>query len=346
MKAVVKTKREPGIEVLDVEVPEVRDTDVLVKVRAGSLCGSDVHIYEWTPNYEFLPLPIIIGHEFSGEVVEVGSKVSTVAVGDRVTAMPGMACSRCSFCQIGKSEFCTGRLSLGMSANGAFAEYVRLTAAASIFKIPENVDYETSALSEPLSVALHAVDLSNIKAGQTAAILGPGPIGLLTLQVLKAAGAAAVMVAGTGADGRRLEIARELGAEVIIDVEKEDPVSKAREMTRAYSSAGLDFVFEASGNPRSIPQALSMVRARGTVIAIGIHPANAEIQTTELVRRSKSIIGAYAYDQETWRRSLVLMASGKVRIEPMVTHRLPILEAKDGFELAISKEAAKVLFIP
>jgi len=346
MKAVVKTKKEPGIEVLDVEVPEVRDTDILVKVRAGSLCGSDVHIYEWTPNYEFLPLPIILGHEFSGEVVEVGARINTVAVGDRVTAMPGMACSRCSFCQMGKSDLCTGRLSLGMSGNGAFAEYVRLTAAASIFKIPENVDYEASALCEPLSVALHAVDLSNIKAGQTAAILGPGPIGLLTLQVLKAAGAAAVMVAGTGTDGRRLEIARKLGADVITDVEKEDPVIKAREMTRAYSGAGLDFVFEASGNPRSIPQALSMVRARGKVIAIGIHPAPAEIQTTELVRRSKSIIGAYAYDQETWRRSLALLASGKVRIEPMVTHRLPIPEAKDGFELAIKKEAAKVLFIP
>ena len=114
MKAVVKTKKEPGIEVLDVEVPEIRDTDILVKVSAGSLCGSDVHIYEWTPNYDFIPVPVTLGHEFSGEVVEVGARVNTVAVGDRITAMPGMACSRCSFCQMGKSELCTGRLSLGI----------------------------------------------------------------------------------------------------------------------------------------------------------------------------------------------------------------------------------------
>jgi len=346
MKAVVKTRKEPGIEVLDVDVPQVTDTDILVKIQAASLCGSDVHVYEWTPNYEWMPLPLTLGHEFAGEVVEVGSKVQTTAVGDRITALPSMPCSRCSFCQVGKSDSCTDRLGLGLRADGAFAEYLRLTAAATIFKLPDDISYEQASLCEPLAVILRAVDLSNIKLGQTAAVLGPGPIGLFTLQALKASGAGYTLVAGTGADEKRLQIARELGADDTIDVEKEDPVNKAMAATGGGLRAGLDFVFEASGNPVSVSQAVNMVRPGGKVILIGIHPTSAEFATTNLVRSSKSIIGAYGYDRDIWLRALYLFSSGKVRVEPMITHRVPLSEAEKGFEMAVSREAAKVIFLP
>jgi len=346
MKAVVKTKREPGIEVLDVKVPEVGESDILVRVLAGSLCGSDVHVYEWTPNYEWMPLPVILGHEFAGEVFEVGSKVKTVAVGDRITAMPAMACGSCPLCQVGRGDACSNRLGLGLSTNGAFAEYVRLTAAANTFKLPEGLSYEAASLCEPLCVALRAVDLSNIKVGQTAVVLGPGPIGLLTLQLLKAAGAGLVMVAGTAADARRLEIAQRLGADIIINVDSEDLLSKVTEVIGRDFGSGLDFVFEATGNPVSVTQAVGMVRRGGKVVLIGIHPAPAEFNTTDLVRSSKSIIGAYGYDAEMWRRALFLLSSGRIKVEPMITHRIPFSNAKEGFELAISREAAKVLFIP
>jgi threonine dehydrogenase-like Zn-dependent dehydrogenase len=168
MKAVVKTRKAPGIEVLERQVPEVGDTDILVRVHAGSLCGSDVHIYEWTPSYEWLPMPLILGHEFSGEVVEVGPRVENTAVGDRITAMPSMPCGTCGFCRSGKPDACTTRLLLGLTTHGAFAEYVRLTAATDIFRLPENLSYETAALCEPLSVSLNAVDLSDIKVGHSA----------------------------------------------------------------------------------------------------------------------------------------------------------------------------------
>jgi len=345
MKAVVKTKREPGVELLDVDVPEVTDTDILVKIHAGSLCGSDVHIYEWTPNYEWMPLPVIIGHEFAGEVVEVGSKVQNVKVGERITALPSMPCSRCSFCQVGKSDLCTDRLGLGLRADGAFAEYLRLTAAATILKLPDDTSYEVASLCEPLSVVLRAVDLSNIKLGQTAAVLGPGPIGLLTLQALKASGAGHVMVAGTGADAERLQIAYELGADDTINVEQGDPVSKAREISGGGFRAGLDYVFEASGNPVSVSQAVDMVKPGGKVILIGIHPAPAEFATTQLVRSSKSIIGAYGYDRDIWVRALHLLSTGKVKADPMITHRFPLEDAIKGFELAVKREAAKVIFL-
>jgi len=228
MKAIFKTKREPGIEVLDVDTPEVGDADILVRVKAASLCGSDVHAYEWTPNYEFLPLPVILGHEFAGDIVQVGAKVTTVSVGDRITAMPGMPCGSCLCCQVGKPDACASRFALGLTGNGAFAEYMRITAGATIFRLPENLDYETASLTEPLAVVMRAVDLSGIKVGQKTAVLGPGPIGLFAVQLLKAAGAGLIMTAGTGNDSMRLKIARELGTDMTINVDKEDIVGMAK----------------------------------------------------------------------------------------------------------------------
>ncbi|MBN2284056.1 MAG: alcohol dehydrogenase catalytic domain-containing protein [Deltaproteobacteria bacterium] len=346
MKAIVKTKQERGIEVLDVDMPEVGDVDILVKVRCGSLCGSDVHLYEYTPGYEWVPLPIIPGHEYSGEVVETGSKVRKVTVGDRITTLPYMSCSRCDFCQVGDGEACIGKMVLGLLSNGAFAEYLKITAAAHILKIPDNVSDEAASLCEPLSVAIHAVELSGILPGQTTAVLGPGPIGLLTLQVLKTSGASFVMMVGTGTDMKRLEVARLLGADAMLNVEEDDPAATAAELTGGGFGAGLDIVFEASGNPASIPQALNMVRPGGKVVLIGIHPDTAEFSPTDVVRGRKSLIGAYAYEPDTWKRALALLSSGQITVEPMITHKLPLTEGERGFKLAAAKEAAKVIFIP
>jgi len=349
MKAVVKTKEEPGIEILDVDAPKIGDTDILVKVVASSLCGSDVSIYEWKSGYQgyhwwdgSLALPVILGHEFSGQVVEVGSRVKKAAVGDRITASPLMPCGECDMCLGGRPEFCMNSI-VGMLVNGTYAEYVRLTAGASIIKLPDNVSYEAASLIEPLAVALHAVELSNIKPGDRVAILGPGPIGLFTLQVLKAAGASLVMMAGTSADRKRLELAERLRADVIVDVEKEDVVSRAMEATRGE---GLDFVFEATGNPVTLPQALSMVGFGGKVVLLGMYADLTHFNPVEVVKGSKSIIGAIAYEPQTWKRSLALLAQGIVAPEAIITHRLPLEEAERGFKLAAKKEAAKILFIP
>lgn len=346
MKAVVKTTREPGIELLDVKTPPVGDTDILVRVKAGSLCGSDIHIYEWTPSYEWILTPVTLGHEFSGEVAEVGSEIETIAVGDRVTAMPFMPCAKCPSCRAGKGESCINRAALGLTMDGAFAEYVRITAGANIFKLPDELSYETAALCEPFSVALQAVDISNIRVAQKAAILGPGPIGLFTLQLLKAAGAGFVLVAGTSGDRERLKLAERLGADVTINVEEQDPVEKMKELTGSDIDFGLDFVFEATGNPKSVPQALDMVKMAGKVILIGIHSGPAQFNPTELVRSKKSIIGAYGYQVDTWQRVLHLFSTEKVQVKEVITHQLPLSEARKGFELAMKKEAIKVLFIP
>jgi 2-desacetyl-2-hydroxyethyl bacteriochlorophyllide A dehydrogenase len=342
MKAIVKTHRTSGIEVLEMPRPEIGPTDILVRVAAGSLCGSDVHIYEWTPSYFFMSLPIILGHEFSGQVVQVGSEVTHVQVGDRVSALPSMPCGSCANCRTGRSSACTRRLSPGMMTDGFFAEYGRLTTAAEIFKLPEEVSYEAAALLEPFAVSLNAVDISGFKLGQKTAILGPGPIGLFTLQVLRAAGAARIMMVGAEGDARRLEMAERLGADLSVNITHENPVKRVK----AISPNGLDIVYEATGNPKSIAQALDMVRRGGKVILIGIHSGPATFDPTPLVRSSKSIIGAYAYTVETWQRAIELLANRRVDPEAVISHRLPLEAADKGFQLALKKEAVKVLFIP
>lgn len=342
MKAIVKTRPEPGIEVLEMSQPEIGPTDILVRVATGSLCGSDVHIYEWTPSYSFMPLPLILGHEFSGQVVDVGSEVSHVRVGDRVSALPDMPCGSCANCRTGRISACTARLAPGMMTDGFFAEYGRLTTAADIFTLPEEVSYEAAALLEPFAVSLNAVDKSGIKVGQKTAVLGPGPIGLFAVQVLRAAGAATIMMVGAGGDEKRLEMAERIGADLSVNILHDNPVKRAR----AISPAGLDIVYEATGNPASVAQALDMVRNGGKVILIGIHSGPASFDPTPLVRRSKSIIGAYAYNVETWQRAIELFTNGSVDPEAVISHRVALDAAEEGFKLALRKEAVKVLFIP
>jgi 2-desacetyl-2-hydroxyethyl bacteriochlorophyllide A dehydrogenase len=342
MKAIVKTKKEPGIELLDVDMPVIGDAEILVKVAAASLCGSDVHYYEWLPGSQMIRVPVILGHEFSGEVIKTGPMVQSVKVGDRISAMPSMPCGQCSNCRVGRVKSCSNRLVPGLFSDGFFTEYARLTAGANIFKLPENVSFEAAALLEPFSVSLNALDISSFKIGHKTAVLGPGPIGLMTLQLLKAGGAALVMVTGTGSDRKRFEIAEKLGADIHINVDNEDPVKRVMEVT----GRGLDVVFEATGNPKSISQALDMVRPGGQVVLIGIHSGPATFDPTPMVRGRKSIISAYSYNTQTWYRAIALMTSGRVNPELIITHKLPLIQAEEGFKLAINKEAAKVLFIP
>lgn len=342
MKAVVKTKKALGIELLDVDVPVIGETDILVKVEAASLCGSDLHYYEWVPGSQFLPVPVILGHEFSGRVVETGALVETLKKGDRVSAMPSMPCGACNACRTGRSGSCKNRLIPGLYSDGFFAEYARLTAPANIFKLPDNVSYECAALLEPFCVSLNAVDISDFKIGQTAAVLGPGPIGLLTMQILKASGVGSIMMVGTSADSKRLELAARLGADVIVVADDQDPAEAARVLDRG----GVDFVFEATGNPKTISLGLDMIKRAGKLVLIGIHSDPAEIDPTPMVRAAKMIISAYGYSVQQWQRAIRLMSNGIVKPEQIITHRLPLEKAQEGFDLAISKEAVKVIFLP
>ena len=344
----MKVRQAPGIEVREVEVPAVGDGDILVKVAAAGICGSDVHYYQWTRGSEIVRVPVILGHEFSGEVVEVGSGVTGVAVGDRICAPPGMACGACPECRAGRGDRCGAMLGPGIRSDGFFAEYGRLTAAAQVFKLPPEVSLAAAALMEPLGVCLNAVDVSELRVGQTAAVLGPGPIGLLTTALLRAGGAGLVVVAGTSADGMRLRLAERLGADEVTVVDGDSGAALAARAA-ALDGGGFDLVFEATGNPEAIQQSIDLVKRGGQVVLMGIYGAPAAIDPTPMVRARKNIVSAYGYGAggtATWKRALRLLAAGRLDVEPVITHRLPLARAEDGFRLALDKQAAKVLLIP
>lgn len=353
MKAVIKVRQAPGIEVREVDVPAVGESDILVKVAAAGICGSDVHYYQWTRGSEIVRVPVILGHEFSGEVVEVGSGVTGVAVGDRICAPPGMACGACPQCRSGRGDRCGAMLGPGIRSDGFFAEYGRLTAAAQVFKLPPQVSLADAALMEPLGVCLNAIDVSGLRVGQTAAVLGPGPIGLLTTALLRAGGAGLVVVAGTAADGMRLRLAERLGADevTVVDAADADADDGAALAARAAAldGGGFDLVFEATGSPAAIQQSIDLVKRGGQVVLLGIYGAPAAIDPTPMVRARKNIVSAYGYGAggtATWKRALRLLAAGRLDVEPVITHRLPLARAEDGFRLALDKQAAKVLLIP
>ncbi len=336
----MKAEPRPGIEVRDVPVPPLRDGYTLLQVKACGICGSDVHIYEWTPGYEVMTpfLPVILGHEFAGEVIEVGSGGTDVQAGDRVLAGPRRPLGG------GWRGTPPGRERppfTGPFAGGGMAEYV-LVASDRLWTLPETVSVEVGALCEPLAVAMNAVRLSQIQAGEQAVILGPGPIGLLTLLSLKAAGVYVVMT-GTAADSTRLGLAKRLGADLIIDVDEDDPVST---ILAATDGQGVDVVFEATGVPATIQQGVDMVRRGGKVVAIGIHPSPVSINLRDVVRGEKQILGAYSGPLSVWTRGLALLTRGLIHPEPLISHRLPLAASVKGFNLAASREGIKILFTP
>jgi 2-desacetyl-2-hydroxyethyl bacteriochlorophyllide A dehydrogenase len=340
LKAIVKAEPKPGIEVRDVPVPKLMDGYSLLKVKACGICGSDVHIYEWTPGYDvMIPyMPLILGHEFSGEVIEVGEGETEFQAGDRVLAGPSRDRRGGSGCASPRRE----RPPLtGPFAGAAMAEHV-LVASDRLWKLPENVSYEVGAMCEPLAVAMNAVLLSKILPGERAVVLGPGPIGLLTLLGLKAAGVYVCMT-GKAADEKRLRLAKRLGADVILNVDEVDPVSTILKSTGGH---GVDVVYEATGVPATIQEGLNMVRRGGKVVAIGIHSSPASINMLDLVRGAKQILGSYSGPTSVWTRELALLTRGLINLEPLVSHRLPLSEATKGFELAVSKEGVKILFTP
>jgi threonine dehydrogenase-like Zn-dependent dehydrogenase len=335
MKAIVKAEPKPGIEVFDVPIPHVKPGFTLLKVKACGICGSDVHIYDWTPGYEVMTpyMPLILGHEFSGEVIEVGAGPTELTAGDRVVAGPSRRYSH--------PPRSYDRPLIGPFANGGLAEYA-LVSSDRLWKLPQTVSYAVGAMCEPLAIAMNAVQLSKILPGERSVVLGPGPIGLLTLLSLKASGIY-VFVTGKGIDDNRLQLALQLGADVTINVDKVNPELMISQSTRG---AGVDTVYEATGFPPTIQQGLNMVKRGGKVVVIGIHPSFGSINLLDLVRGAKQILGSYSGPVSIWTREFALLARGLIKPEPIISHKLPLTEAEKGFNLAQTKQGVKIIIEP
>jgi L-iditol 2-dehydrogenase len=341
LKAVVKARLEPGVEVRDMDVPEVGPGEVLVRVRAAAICGSDLGIYDFTPAYSGMTLPVVMGHEFSGVVEAVGNDVAGYSAGDRVLSRSVVSCGECRFCVAGMDNLCESSSLFGIHQDGGFAEYISVPKRL-LYPIPEGMSFEEAALVEPLSNAVHFVnDLTPVEPGDLAVILGIGPIGLFSAQLLGLAGAE-VLMTGISVDTERFEIAKRLGLEAV-NVDEVDPVELVMERT---SGRGADVAFVAVGAPSAVHQAVRLVRKRGHVTVVGIFPGDVAVPMTTVVRREITLAGAYDARAENFEESIELIESGRIKAGELVTHRFPLEEAGRAFDVAKSKAGCKVLFVP
>lgn len=344
MKAVVKYGKGKGlVEIQEVPEPKMKEDEVLIEVKAVSVCGSDLHIYH--DAHPYWP-PVILGHEFSGVIVDVGKEVRGWKVGDRVvTETRTGSCGVCYTCQSGFPQACEQKRAYGIGTNGAYAKYIAGPARL-LHRLPDTISFETGAVIEPIAICVTSVlERSQLQAGESVLVTGPGPIGLISLAIAKAAGARMAGVTGRKSDeGMRFGKARELGADFTINVDEEDPVQKVLDMTKGL---GVDILIETSGGGKAIYQAFEMVRRLGRICAIGIS-GKEEVP----IPYDRGIFKALRYDfcfsssWTAWEKAIGLIGKGLLPAEKLITHQLPLEKWEEAFRLLENLQAAKVILIP
>ncbi len=341
MRAVVKTHPEPGIKVLDIPRPLVEADEVLIKVKAAAICGSDLGIYKYTSAYDKMTLPVVMGHEFSGEIVEKGENVVDFNTGDRVLSESVKACGECIYCREGESNLCEKSTLFGIHTPGGFAEYVKVPYRL-LHRIPDDMSYLDAALVEPLSNALHFVkDLTPFKINDFVVVQGCGPIGLFSAQLFKLGGAQ-VILTGLASDKVRFEIARTLGIETV-NVQEEDLGELVMERT---GGLGADVAFVAVGAPVALRQATQIVKKRGRITVVGIFGDEVSLDVTNIVRRELEIKGVYDAKPVNFKTSIELISKGLVDVESVITHLFKLDEAEEAFNVALNMMGGKILFQP
>ena len=345
MKALVKTKPKPGgVEYQNWDIPHLGSDRVLIKVMAAGICGSDIHLYHWGEKAvrEYNPkLPFIMGHEFAGVIDEVGAQVEGLKVGDRVMVNPMLPCGKCFFCQDGRQNICDHRGSIGLTSDGAFAQFASIP-SINIFKLEDEISFELGALAEPTCVGLHAIERIRVTSGDTVAIVGAGPVGLMMMILAKHSGAAYVFITGLEEDRKRLEIARKIGA-IPIEVQSKDPQQEISEYTNGL---GADVVFETAGTPKGIIQSLNIVRKGGRVCILSFASESTEIPTAILPFREIELVGTRAFTRKNWQRVSPVLLKAEDDLKRIITHRLPLRMAVEGFNLMDNREGLKVILLP
>lgn len=340
MRAIAKTQAGPGAEFIHVPEPCIRSaTDVLVRVDAVSICGTDHHIYEWNAwaARRVVP-PRVIGHEFAGTVLEVGSDVRAIRVGDCVTGESHWVCGTCLQCRTGQQHVCANTRIFGVDADGCFAPYVVIP-EASLWRNAPGISPQVACIQDPLGNAVHAV-LSSETAGQATAILGCGPVGLFAIGVARVTGAGPIIATDTRE--YRLDLARKMGADTTLNAADSDVKQGVRELTRG---AGVDVVLEMSGAPSAIQSAMEIVRPGGTVTLFGIPSRSVELDVSEsMIFKGLTIhcvVGRRLY--QTWSTMNALLASGRLDVSPVITHTIPIDDFRSGMELMGQGACGKVV---
>ena len=337
MKALVKREAREGIWLEDVPPPEIGINDVLIKVRRTAICGTDMHIYNWD-NWasKTIPVPMVVGHEFVGEIVEVGSNVNDFRPGQLVSGEGHVVCGRCRNCMAGRRHLCSHTSGIGVDRPGAFAEYVALP-MSNVWEHSEGIDLDVAALFDPFGNATHTA-LQYDLLGEDVLITGAGPIGIMAAAVCRHAGARHVVITDV-VDGR-LEMASRLGASRAVNVTRENLVDVQRDLGM---EEGFDVGLEMSGNARAFNDMLGCMCHGGKVAILGIPAENTAIDWSTVIFNMLTLKGIYGREMyETWYKMSVMIDSG-LDISPVITHRLDYREFQQGFDAMKAGEACKVV---
>lgn len=345
MKALMKkTPYAKDTYLEDMPVPKAGYNQVVLKVEAAGLCGTDIKFYKTDMGKTKLEPPVVIGHEGSGTIVEVGESVVGLFVGDRVVCETSFYhCGKCEYCITGYHNMCiNNRTSLGSKVNGFFAQYV-LCNADSVHKLPESITFDEGALMEPLACCVHAVlERSSIKPTDTCVIFGPGPIGILTAQVAKATGAKVILV-GTRHSSERLDLAKKMGIERTLIWDGSD---LADQLQMEVNGLGADVIFECSGSEAALKQSLKIVKILGEVVLMAA-PTECHLNLwDDLVLRDVNIVSSLSSKSTSWNKAIMLVESKKINLANLISHRFTIDQWETAFELGSSKEGMKIIIYP
>lgn len=337
MKALVKKEARPGLWLLDVPEPEIGINDVLIRVDRTGICGTDLHVYEWDAwARRTIPVPLVVGHEFVGDVVEVGSNVSDFRPGDMVSAEGHVVCGRCRNCLAGRRHLCKAACGIGVNRPGAFAEYISVP-MTNIWHHQDTVDRDVAAIFDPFGNAVHTALAFDV-LGEDVLVTGAGPIGIMAAAVARHAGARYVVI--TDLNEYRLELARRLGVTEALDIRTATLEETQR---RLGMREGFDVGLEMSGNPEAFRSMIANMCHGGKIALLGIPSEPIEIDWNTVIFNMLTIRGIYGREMyETWYKMTVMLESG-LDIRPVITHRFPAAEFERGFEAMRTGRSGKVL---
>jgi threonine 3-dehydrogenase len=337
MKSLAKTRPEKGMWMIDSPMPEMGPNDVMIKIRKTAICGTDMHIFNWDEwSQNTIPVPMVVGHEYVGEIVGIGSEVKGFKTGDRVSGEGHITCGHCRNCRAGRVHLCRNSIGVGVDRQGAFAEYLVIP-AFNAFKIPSNISDEMAAIFDPFGNAVHTA-LSFDLVGEDVLITGAGPIGIMAAAVAKHVGARYVVI--TDINEYRLDLARQMGVTRAVNVSNESLTDTMSELGMAE---GFDVGLEMSGVPSAFSDMLAKMNHGGKIAMLGIPPKSVAIDWNQVIFKGLTIKGIYGREMfETWYKMVSLLQSG-LDLSPIITHSMPVDDFQSGFDIMGSGMSGKVI---
>lgn len=337
MKALAKLHPEKGIWLTEADIPEIGHNDLLIKINKTAICGTDMHIYNWDEwSQKTIPVPMIVGHEYVGTVVDMGQEVRGYKMGDRVSGEGHITCGHCRNCRAGRRHLCRNTSGIGVNRQGSFAEYLAIP-AFNAFKIPNNISDELAAVFDPFGNAVHTA-LSFDLVGEDVLITGAGPIGIMAAAVARHAGARHVVI--TDINQYRLDLASKMGASRVVNVSNENLTSVMHELGM---TEGFDVGLEMSGVPAAVRDMLAKMNNGGKIAMLGIPPEDVAVDWNQVIFKGLTIKGIYGREMfETWYKMASLIQSG-LDISPIISHQMNVDDFQQGFDIMGSGQSGKVI---